>query len=112
MKQGTYIGEMTEIINILTPTETTDPTGGKSTTWSTLATNLWAKVENNIRSDETLEGVQITALNVKIFTIWKRTDLNEKMRVQWQGKQADIITLDTVENRYTRIEAQIRDNNT
>lgn len=112
-KQSTYIGEMDELISILEPTETVDSTGGVATTWDAIAENLWAKVENSVRSDEGLEGEQITAVNVKIFTIWYRTDITEKMRVMWRGKEANIITLDMVgRNQYTRIEAQIRDNET
>jgi len=112
-KKTTYIGQMDELINILSPTETTDPTGGKSVAWSALFTNLWAKVENNVRSDETLQAEQIVASNIKVFTIWYSSTITEKMRVQWRGKQADIITIDHIgRNQCTRIEAQIRDNET
>lgn len=112
-KPSTYIGEMDELISILAPTETPDPTGGKSVTWSALFTNLWAKVENNVRSDEALQAEQIVANNIKTFTIWYASTITEKMRVQWRQKQADIITIDHIgRNQYTRIEAQIRDNET
>jgi len=113
MAKETYIGEMDEMISILAPSATSDITGGQSVTWAPVVQNLWAKVENNVRSDEALEADQVTAISVKVFTIWYRADINEKMRVLWRSKEANIIALDMLgRQQYTRIEAQIRDNET
>ena len=110
MKKAAYIGDMDELISIMAPTETTDATGGVSTTWAALVANLWAKVTPRIQSGENDENTQITAMNASEFVIWQRTDITANMRVVWDGKEGNIIVVEKMGKAHTRIEADFRDN--
>lgn len=86
------IGALDSKITIETPTETTSSTTGERTiAWTTLA-SVWATVRypSGSGSNEGMEQSRETSTIPVEFTIWYRTDVTEKMRVNFDSNYFDI----------------------
>lgn len=96
------IGALDRLITIQTPTNVTSSTTGERTqTWATLA-SVWATVTyspSEMQSSEGMSEGRETASTPVNFTIWHRTDVNEKMRVLWDSEYYDIKRINKVGQR-------------
>lgn len=103
------IGQMRERIEVRTPTVARDEFGGETITWSTLAT-LWASVEYNTNtSQESQEAERKTATTDARFKIRRRTDITNKMVINYQSQEWDIVAItQTPDYFFTHIEVKNR----
>lgn len=95
------IGALDSKIVIESPTEAVSSTTGERTmTWLTLAT-VWATVRypSGTGSQEAIEQSRETSTIPVEFTIWYRTDITEKMRVNYDSKYFDIQRVNRVGQR-------------
>lgn len=109
------VGSMDQLINILSGIETTDSTGGVSTAWSNLATDIWSRVEYTAQSSEGMRGEdqQIVAFRIVKFTFRDFWTINEKMRIVFDGDEYDILNISRLgRSRFAIVEAEKRDNET
>jgi head-tail adaptor len=109
------VGEMDNLINIKSPTQTTDATGGITKTWSSLYTDVWCKVDYSLKSNEGFrsEDQQLVAFRVVTFTMRDFAELNEIMRIEFEDVEYDILSITKLgRDRFLVIEAERRDNNT
>jgi SPP1 family predicted phage head-tail adaptor len=90
-------GDLTELVTIQEATSTSDGAGGHVRTWGDVAT-VWASIGARTGSQsvgskagrETLGDDRTTATRVITLTIRNRRDLDEAMRVVWQGSAYNI----------------------
>ena len=81
-------GEMDRRITIEKNTPTRSATGEEKENWTTLAT-VWAQVRA-VGGGERFRGAHIVAEATTSFVIRHRTDVTEKMRIQFDGDAYDI----------------------
>lgn len=89
-------------------TETQDAFGELDASWSTFAT-VYAFLEDR-PGVEKYEAAKETAFSKTFFLIRYRSDLTEKMRVLFEGKYYDIISIEEItRRRYTRLITELRE---
>jgi len=76
-------GGMDRRVALQNYTTATDDWGHPHKTWSTLA-NVWAQ-KKELRTFERTEQAQIVAMNVTMFRIRHRTDVDTTMRISYDG---------------------------
>ena len=81
-------GNMDRRITIEKNTTTRSDSGAEVESWSTLAT-VWAEVRA-VGGGERFRGAHIVAEATTSFVIRHRTDVTEKMRIQFDGDDYDI----------------------
>ena len=96
------IGEYDQQIVIKTETDTLDTNyGGKTTTWSTLAT-VFAKIEPASASEKYASDRE-TAFHDYTFTIRYLTGFDEKAVLTWDGNTFDILSISRPDRQHTLI---------
>lgn len=107
-KKDFDIGAMDELITLQTFTETTDDYGYLSKTWtdSTNFTNIQAKVDQIVQSEEVTAGVQQGVEKLK-FTIYYPGNFGlERFRITYSSKTFYPYSIDKIgRNRYMVISA-------
>lgn len=109
------IGAMDSLISIQQYSRVADATGGWVDTASFLAEDVFSKVDYTTRSDEGMRGEdqQIVAYNIVKFTFRDFWDLNETMRIVFDGSEYDIKSIAKLgRSRFVIIEAEKRNNET
>lgn len=86
------LGRMNQRIVIQSVTETRSTSGAVTETWATFAT-VWAGVKFQSGSENQLIERQTAKTTIQ-FTIRYRTDINEKMRISFDSKIYDILSID------------------
>lgn len=81
-------GEMDELITLQTVETSPDGFGGQVTIWETLA-QTWARVQP-VRAEESDTRGAVRPVRVYLFEVYRRVDLSEAMRVQWNGEDFNI----------------------
>ena len=84
-------GKLDRRITIQSPTSTRDGAGQPVEAWALLAT-VWARVEH-LRGKEPFQGQEFNAQRTSVFTIRYRTDLDETMRIIFDGDTYDILAI-------------------
>jgi len=84
----TAIGEMDQIITFEQPQTAPDGSGGQTLSWTTLA-QAWAKVKP-VKLDESERQGAVRAARGYLFTVRRRTDLSEAMRIVWNSESFNI----------------------
>jgi SPP1 family predicted phage head-tail adaptor len=99
-------GELDELITIEEQQTSPDGSGGQTLSWTTLA-QAWAKVKPVRLSEGERQGA-VRAGRGYLFTLRRRTDLDEAMRIQWNGEAFNIreIRLPGARALYMEIMAQ------
>lgn len=82
-------GKLDRQIILLSYSSTTDTSGGISETYTPLAT-VWADIRD-LREKEVFEAQQDNSEIITRFRIRYRDDLKARDRVQWKGREYDII---------------------
>lgn len=84
------LGRMNERITIESVSESRSASGAVSESWSTFAT-VWASIDYQKSGTDEKEMVtkQTTVRNVE-FTVRHRTDITEKMRINFDSRYYDI----------------------
>lgn len=91
MAKITGIGERRNRIRIETPTATRSAAGAEVWTWSRF-TEVWAKVSYvNAKSGEDVEANHSVNSTAVTFDIAYRDDLDETMRIVFDGRNFDIL---------------------
>ena len=90
-------GNMDRRITIEKNTPTRSATGEEKENWTTLAT-VWAEV-NSVGGGERFRGAHIVAEATTSFVIRHRTDVTEKMRIQFDGDDYDIHVISEIGRR-------------
>lgn len=109
------IGAMDSLISIRQYSRVADATGGWVDTASFLAEDVFSKIDYTTRSDEGMRGEdqQIVAYNIVKFTFRDFWDLNETMRIVFDGFEYDIKSIAKLgRSRFVIIEAEKRNNET
>lgn len=85
------IGKLDKRVTFQAYTLASDGIGGQVKTWANLATNptVWASVLAGSGREAFLED-RTTATAMVMFTIRNRDDLDERMRIQWDGETYNI----------------------
>ncbi len=85
------IGRMDQRVTLQRLTETPDGSGGLVRAWADLDSNacVWAAVKAKAGRESMIEG-RTTATYVVVFTIYNRSDLSEKDRIQWNDESYNI----------------------
>jgi SPP1 family predicted phage head-tail adaptor len=81
-------GALDQRITIAAEVRTADAYGGAAVTWATLAT-VWAGVRP-LSGRERADAAAIEAPAAYRFTIRRRSDVTEAMRIGWNGAQYNI----------------------
>jgi len=102
-------GQLDRRITIKTFTTSTDDFGQINKSFSTLA-SVWAKVVERSGSEKEVSD-QIIAVKKVDFLIRHRSDLNEEMRVEYNGKTYTIEAIINADSResFQRIETRLTD---
>jgi SPP1 family predicted phage head-tail adaptor len=102
-------GQLDRRITIKTFTTSTDDFGQINKSFSTLA-SVWAKVVERSGSEKEVSD-QIVAVKKVDFFIRHRSDLNEQMRVEYNGKTYTIEAIINADSRdsFQRIETRLTD---
>ena len=82
-------GKLDRQIKLLRYSEGTDNIGGVSETYTEFAT-VWASVKD-LRGSQMLAAQQTNSMITTKFQIRYRTDLDAKDRIEWKGKQYEIV---------------------
>lgn len=100
------IGDLRHRITLQKYNETTDDEGFSTQEWQDIAT-VWASVEN-LFGREYWQAAAIQAENTVKFIIRYRKDVTTDMRIQFQGQQYEIISIDNIKykNEYIEIKAK------
>lgn len=103
------IGKLDQEITLQSFTLVDDGAGGKDKVWADLddTPDVWAQVfPGNGR--ELLEEGRDNARAIYVFRIHRRGDLDERMRIIWQGVPYDIrvILRESERERFMRIQAE------
>jgi SPP1 family predicted phage head-tail adaptor len=115
MKQIAKIGSMDRRITIQAFTSTQDESGGEVLTWqdrwhvsASMSYPPTVGIETFLGLGE--QGLQQTATRNQIFTIRHIPTVNEKMRIIYEHKTYDIISIQELgRRRFLKIHAQIKD---
>ena len=86
-----FAGKLDKQVVLESFTTTTNDFGEQVESWSTLAT-VWAQVIPQM-GKEIYDAAQVNAIDLLIFRIRYRTDLNRKHRIQYNGQTYDIETI-------------------
>ena len=99
-------GALDQLITIEEAQTTPDGSGGQNVSWTTLA-QAWAMVKPVRLSESERQGA-VRAGRGYLFTIRRRTDLDEAMRIAWNGESFNIreIRLPGARSLYMEIFAQ------
>lgn len=102
-------GQLDRRITIKTFTTSTDGFGQINKSFSTLA-SVWAKVEEKSGSEKEVSD-QMLAVKKVDFLIRHRSDLNEQMRIEYNGKTYKIEAIINADSRdsFQRIETRLTD---
>lgn len=100
------IGDLRYRVTLQKYLETTDEEGFATQNWQDIAT-VWASVEN-LYGREYWQAAAIQAENTVKFTIRYRKDLSNDMKIKFQGKLYNIISVDNIKykNEYIEIKAK------
>lgn len=100
------IGDLRHRITLQKYIETTDQEGFSTQEWQDIAT-VWASVEN-LYGREYWQAAAIQAENTVKFTIRYRKDIDNTMRIKFQNKLYNIISVDNIKyrNEYIEIKAK------
>ncbi|MDA0780673.1 MAG: phage head closure protein [Rickettsiales bacterium] len=100
------IANMRERVKFQTESDVADGGGGFTATWINHVT-VWGKV-SPVKIDEEAQADQLQAEVLYKIKIRYRSDLSEKMRIVWQGKNLNIrsITNPDERKRYNEIIAE------
>ena len=88
------IGKLDQRVTFQRKTETADGIGGTVRTWANLASNptVWANVKARLGREAMVNG-RMTAVLPVTFTIYNRTDLDERDRILWNGEAYNILSI-------------------
>lgn len=106
------IPTLNECCALLQPVETQTSSGGLQTTWEYISKKVYAQVNfPGTGTDERFLGDQQVATTTVEFIIRFRTDIDEKCRLEYRGKQYDILNLLEYGPRrsYLRLQTEIRE---
>jgi len=81
-------GKLSELITIEQEVEQRDGSGGFTVTWQQFA-KVWAQVQPVRLSESERQGA-VRASRGYLFTMWRRGDLSEDMRIAWNGETFNI----------------------
>jgi SPP1 family predicted phage head-tail adaptor len=102
-------GKLDQRITIQEYSEVSDGAGGLQRAWADLssAPSVWAHVVS-AAGTERFEEDRTSATSGAVFTIRNRTDLNERMRIEWAGRFYNIRQLKPISSRamYLKIVAE------
>jgi SPP1 family predicted phage head-tail adaptor len=101
------IGDFDRRIKIQGYSEVTDGYGQMLPVWSTL-TDAWAKVAYE-DSTEMDEADQLVAVSVVKFFVRLRKDIDETMRVKWDGMYYAITSIEEINPKYMVIRTEYKD---
>lgn len=82
-------GDLDELIAFEQQQTTPDGSGGQNLSWSENSPKSWAMVKPVRLSEEERQGA-VRAGRGYLFTIRRRTDLDETMRIAWNGETFNI----------------------
>ena len=94
----TVIGRLDRQITLQTFTEARTTAGGVTPTWSNLTTDptVWARLDRTRGGEEFTAGHVEQAERTLTFIIRHRTDLNEEMRIVYDGDNWDIEMIEEI----------------
>jgi len=81
-------GKLDELLTIEQQQTQPDGSGGQIVTWTQFA-QVWAKVQPVRLSEDERQGA-VRATRGYVFTLWRRGDLSEDMRIVWNGETFNI----------------------
>lgn len=96
-------GELDQLINLDAPVLSPRPSGSSQITWTPIATAVPAKVDSLSGREATRQGM-VQAEAQYMFVIRNRTDITEKTRITWGGRQYNIRALGLVGPRHNYLE--------
>lgn len=103
------IGKLDQRVAFQSATWTADGAGGRTRTWSflTVAPQVWAQVFP-AGGGESFEEGRTTARAGYVFRIRRRADIDETMRIIWNGEAYDIrrVMRESPREPYMKIEAE------
>lgn len=81
------IGQLDQRVTFQSATRTPDGMGGHAETWADIpsAPNVWAKVKVETAREQEQAGRSV-GVRAVLFTIRNRSDLDEGMRLVWDGE--------------------------
>jgi SPP1 family predicted phage head-tail adaptor len=97
-------GKLSERITVKSRSVTLDAYGQEVVTWVDLCT-VWAQVVYPMNRREDFGAGQIQEINPVHFIIRYRTDIDQTMRVVWNGRNHDIEAVAHVGHVSTRLKA-------
>lgn len=86
------VGSMRHRVSIRQYSTARDAAGGETVTWSELA-EVWAAIKHGTASDEITQHTRVTARTNVTFVIRYRSDVDEKMKLLWDSKLWNIMSL-------------------
>lgn len=103
------IGALNERITFQAYTSYPDGIGGETREWADIATNptVWARVMPKSGREDRAED-RVTATAMTVFQIRYRSDIDETMRIAWEGEYYNIrnVPRKSQRNHYLEIEAE------
>lgn len=82
-------GDLDQLVTFEEPEKTPDGSGGNTVAWSEISPQSWAAVQPVRLSEEERQGA-VRATRGYLFTVRRRDDLGEDMRVKWNGESFNI----------------------
>ena len=91
-RRRTMPGDLTETIRIEAETRTPDGAGGATRAWTLVA--IVAAAVQPIAATERDDRGAVRAVGQTRFVIYRRADLTETMRIEWNGARYHIAAID------------------
>ena len=89
MTKITGAGDRDELITFEALEKTPDGSGGNYKAWTVYAAGIWAAVKP-LRATETEQQGAVRNARTIMFTVERRTDFDETMRILWGGQTFNI----------------------
>jgi len=99
-------GKLNELVTIEQQQTQPDGSGGQIVTWTEFA-QVWVKLQPVRLSEGERQGA-VRATRGYVFTLWRRGDLSEGMRIIWNGEAFNIreVRLPSERELYMEVFAQ------
>ncbi|HXH05858.1 MAG TPA: phage head closure protein [Vicinamibacterales bacterium] len=102
---GAEIGRLRQLVTIERKTVTADPQGGRSETWTPIATDVWAEVTPlSGRELLQLQAQQVAVIVTHRVRIWYRAGLSPQMRLRLGSRVFQIETIVDPDERHVELE--------
>lgn len=96
-------GDLDQLLNLDAPVLSPRPSGSALITWTSIEQNVPAKVTSLSGREAARQGM-VQAEAQYMFVIRNRTDITEKTRITWEGRQYNIRALGLSGARHNYLE--------